>query len=154
MSFPWISQENFWTLFERGWVVDGRGGGLVIGRSHAGGNIYMINGPIDGRLYIQSALEGGEYIVNHGAYEAAQIRLQEINAFRDQAVHASHLLLSPATRVLNTHSEPQDKLLWIGARQMTIINKYATAKFLPEIEQINHQWNSFRQCDLNSLGVR
>jgi hypothetical protein len=143
--------ETFFQMMVDGMIVDGRGGGLVIGRSHSDGNIYMIQEISEERFSIVGNLEGGEYILNFDAYLSAKERLEEINSFKDEIEHMSSLCVTHKSRVLNTHSEPNDKLLWIDMRGQFIINKRATTKYFEEIEGINHRFSSFMNCDLNIL---
>lgn len=147
----WFSKETFHQMIAAGWIVDGRGGGLVLGRSHDGGNIFMIQELADGRFHIPSHLEGGEYILNFDAYTSARERLEQINAFKDNIEHISSISITPKSRVLNTHSEPNDKILWIDRRGQFIINKRATTRHFQEIEEINYKFNGFVSCDLDVL---
>lgn len=132
-----------------GFVVDGRAGGLVIGRSHSTGDIYMVWREEDGSFtvtLVECCLEGGEFIVNASAYLASQERINEINRFKEPQPELNQLELSPITKLLNTHAEPNDKLLWIERGQF-IVNKHATAKHLKELEELNARDNSFVACD-------
>ena len=132
-----------------GLVVDGRAGGLIVGRSHSTGDIYMAWQEDDGGFTVSLAeccLEGGEYIVNASAYLASQERINEINQFKEPQPERNHLELSPITRIFNTHAEPNDKLLWIERGQF-IVNKHATARHLKELEELNAHKNSFVICD-------
>jgi hypothetical protein len=49
----WFSKDTFYQMIVSGWTVDGRAGGLVVGRSHDDGNIYMIQETGDGRFLFQ-----------------------------------------------------------------------------------------------------
>jgi hypothetical protein len=147
----WFSKDTFQKMVAAGMVVDGRGGGLVIGRSHADGNIFMLQESADGQFFIPSHMEGGEYILNFEAYASAKERLEQINSFKDEVEHISSICITPKSRVLNTHSEPNDKMLWIDTRGQFIINKRATTKHFQEIEEINHEFSDFVSCDLDVL---
>ena len=59
-----VSNDEFMAMFHAGFIVDGRFGGLVVGRSHAAGNIYMIQPDGRGGFGVHSHLEGGEYSVS------------------------------------------------------------------------------------------
>jgi hypothetical protein len=86
------------------------------------------------------------YIVNASAYLASQERINEINGFKEPQPELNHIELSPITRLLTTHAEPNDKLLWIERGQF-IVNKHATANHLKELEELNARTNSFVSCD-------
>ena len=148
----WFSEETFITLFKLGWVVDGRAGGLVVGRSHDAGNIYMLKEMEDGKYIIPGSLEGGEYILNHYAHLSHAKRIEEINGEEHQELGEQiGILVSGNTRLINTSAMPHDKLLLIDSRGQYIVNKHSTAKHLPEIEFINSCDNAYSVCDLFSL---
>ena len=134
-----------------GWIVDGRAGGLVVGRSHDEGNIYMIQETGDGRFFISGNLEGGEYILNYDAYETEQNRIIEINKNREQTSYTESLPINPSIRVINTSASPNDKLLWIDIRGQFIINKFSTKTFMLELQEINEKYSSYKVCNLDSL---
>ncbi len=131
----WFNNETFFQMMRLSWIVDGRGGGLVLGRSHDDGNIFMIQELADGGFHIAGHLEGGEYILNADAYASAKERLDQINGFIGETDHIFSVCITPKSRVLNTHSEPNDKMLWIDMLGQFIINKRATAKHFQEIEE-------------------
>lgn len=112
----WFSKETFQTMIAAGWVVDGRGGGLVIGRSHDTGDIHIIQEMEDRRFHIPACMEGGEYILNFDAYQANEERVNQINEFKESHPLITSIELTDKTRLLNTQSEPYDKLLWIDSR--------------------------------------
>lgn len=147
----WFSNDTFHQMLLSGWIVDGRAGGLVVGRSHDEGNIYMIQETGDGRFFIPGHLEGGEYILNYDAYEAEQNRIIEINQSTEQASETESLPISSSVRVINTSASPNDKLLWIDIRGQFIINKFSTKKFMLELQEINEKHSSYKACNLDSL---
>ncbi|NDV96453.1 hypothetical protein D0T84_16250 [Dysgonomonas sp. 521] len=56
-----FSKEEFFELLKNGQIVDARNGGLVIGRSHNEGNIYMIVENENGYI-VNAHMEGGEFL--------------------------------------------------------------------------------------------
>ena len=150
----WFSKDTFHQMVHTGWIIDGRGGGFVIGRSHADGNIYMIQESKDGRFFIPGHMEGGEYILSADAYFTAKERLEQINGFKDDIEHISSISFTPKSRILNTHAKPYDKLLWIDTRGQFIINRRATSRHFQEIEEINHKFSGFTSCDLDVLSPK
>jgi hypothetical protein len=146
----WFNKDAFHAMFAVGWIVDGRGGGLLLGRSHAGGNIYTLRQLRDGSFDCPCHVEGGEYIINRAAYLAFEKRIHEINEFNDGHDLTSCICISPKSRILNTHSEPYDKFLFLEEGQY-IVNKNATAKYFDELEEINHDGNDMLSCNLDSL---
>lgn len=61
-----FSKQEFEQLSKEGKVVDARRGGLVVGRSHDEGNIYMLKQYGEGYRVINH-MEGGEYVICHEA---------------------------------------------------------------------------------------
>lgn len=132
-----ISKEEFEQLEEKGSIVDARCGGLVIGRSHHDGNIYMIRQLPDRENYeLFSNMEGGEYIINHRAYISNKDTIENINSFRgsDYNVDMEEVCRSP---ILLTQRYGGDKYLLIDSKSQFIVNKYATCLFLKELNKIN-----------------
>jgi hypothetical protein len=148
-----VTNDEFRVMLSLGWIIDGRAGGFVIGRSHDDGNINMIMELEDGNYSIFCNLEGGEYIINYLAYEAAKERVDEINSFYDEHDLPSSIVLSDKTRILNTLSLPSDKLILISPGQF-IVNKKATAKYYYELEDINYKNNGRLHCNLYCLTVK
>lgn len=143
----WFGVETFFTLFQAGWIVDGRDGGLVVGRRHAAGNIYMIVQRED-KFFFHSNMEGGEYLVNHRASTRHMERLKQLNTDTAPEEPGVELLsVSPSTRVLNLHAQPFDKLLLIDERGQFIVNRGSTRKHLVELERLNSDVSDFRYCD-------
>jgi hypothetical protein len=109
---------EFINLIMKGWIIDTRAGGLVLGRSHDQGNIYMFRftkEPTGFKISIDGNMEGGEYIVNYNAYIASKNRFDEINSFYDQTfnIDRSFFNITDKTRIYNAHATPSDKLLLI-----------------------------------------
>lgn len=76
-----ISKKEFEQLCKEGKVVDARRGGLVIGRSHDEGNIYMIQEYLNGYRVINN-MEGGEYVIGHETIEKHKDRIVLINSMQ------------------------------------------------------------------------
>lgn len=131
-------------------VVDARGGGLIMGRSHLEGNIYMYC--FDGKnfKYADCNLQGGEYLVNTLASTRYRARLEEINNDRPLNINLLYypkvdlnIETNKYTSIINTHDEP-DKFLWVDD-SFFIINHYSTAKHYKELEEINFIENYYRR---------
>jgi len=132
-----ISKETFEEMLQCKMIADARNGGLVIGRSHDDGNIYMIQ-----QLYPENeyeyfrCLEGGEYIICHEAYLKYKQTILEINSYKQ---HGDKVDLYDVCKcnIILTQNEPYDKTLLIDYRGQFIVNKRATSKYLYEIDCIN-----------------
>lgn len=73
-----ISAQEFEQLSKEGRIVDARRGGLVVGRSHDEGNIYMLQKCGEGYRIINH-MEGGEYVICHEALMAHKDRIISMN---------------------------------------------------------------------------
>ena len=144
-----ITYTDFMVLLMTGKIVDGRAGGFLFGRSHADGGIPVIQRQDDDTFSITAEFEGGEYLVNWRAYQAAESRIIEINSHKENKVIE---LLSPVitrnSRLLNVHASPSDKLIWVDRRVQFVINKTATFRYFAEIEELNERHNSFADFDI------
>jgi hypothetical protein len=107
-----FDRTAIFNLFLVGWIVDGRGGGLVVGRP-GGDHIVMVRVLSQDQFPIVGRLAGGEFILNHNAYLNATDRVNEINKFLDEHDPIQNINISPRARLLNTHAEPNDKLLLV-----------------------------------------
>lgn len=132
-----FTESQFYTLINMGKVVDGRQGGLIVGRSHSEGNIYFFIQNSDNSFTCQGNLQGGEYLINSYSAQKFYNNLIEINkqiSYQDLNT-IDKIEVTKSTIVLNTHGEPE-KLLWLDGGQF-IVNHYATRHFFTYIEQIN-----------------
>lgn len=137
-----FTYQQFWQLIQHQKVVDGRGGGLVVGRLHSEGNIYFFKEEHNGfRNLNNHNLQGGEFIINRAATAKYGSRIEQINREVDRdilygkMVSVSSLLIKKDTRILNTHGEPE-KLLWLDHHQF-IVNHLATLMHYNELVEIN-----------------
>lgn len=128
-----LNQEQFIQCFLNGWIVDGRDGGLIIGRRHQEGHITMIQATNAGEFQHIGFVEGGEYIMSPAATKAHFARLEEINS--DKSPCAEEICVSVDSQIINTRAEPHDKFLVI--QQQFIININATKRHFRELEELN-----------------
>lgn len=142
------SQYGFMLIMANAFAIDSRAGGLVLGRTHEEGGIESFRFFEDlQRFEFNANVENGEYIVNYASYKANENRFNEINQFKEMIPLIDSLKITRKTRILNTHANPTDKLLFFDSRGTFIINKFATAKFFNEIEALNESNNDFVSCD-------
>lgn len=135
------SPETLARAFVNGWVVDGRDGGLVVGRRHSEGHIAMLQ-PTDklGAYAFVGFMEGGEYLMSTDATAAHFERLKEINADRgpEETVEPPR----HANNIIDTRAEPHDKLLVIC--KQFIINRNSTLRHFEELERMNNAYRYHR----------
>lgn len=135
-----IDPEFFLNLFNHGWIVDGRAGGLTRGRLHEEGHILMIT-PTDtlGAYSICGLAEGGEFVMSAKATAEHLARVEQINADRSSSVQLPDMGL--VTRVLDVRAEPHDKFLIV--EHQYIINRASTNLHINELQTLNDQFPSY-----------
>lgn len=136
-------------MIHAGWVVDARSGGLVLGRTHAEGDIIIVHRITDGtdRFIVAAMMEDGEYILNVRASISEKARLDEINQLKgDTPSDITLATITPECHIFNTHADPFDKLLWVDRGQF-IVNAFATSKHFAELESLNDIGNAEITCD-------
>lgn len=144
-----LSPDFFHALFLTGVVVDGRAGGLILGRTFSQGGIYIIHQRGED-FVVHGSTENGEFVMNKAASVRNLTRLQKINAgltkteeappIEESILRLSHLIV--------THAEPNDKFLWLNWHQ-TIVGKEQSKKHLAELVDLNEEYNPFAICDSN-----
>jgi hypothetical protein len=134
-----ISPANLIRLFLNGWIVNGMGGGLIVGRTHEEGHIIMMS-PTEsfGELTLVGLVSGGEYLLCREATEQHWDRIQAIN--KDKSPCSEKIDVTAETRILNTRGEPHDKVLLVHGQ--FIVNAQATKRHFSELEAMNSQYPS------------
>lgn len=131
-----ITQQEFDRLFRQGLVVDARRGGLVIGRSHKEGNIYMIQQYLTGYRVINH-MEGGEYVVCHEAIMKHKDRIEHINSLQMNCQNVDIDVLRHTPLLVTRMEGLYDKFLLFDVRRQFVVNKGSTCFFLEELNRLN-----------------
>lgn len=131
-----ITKKEFWKLLKSGLIIDARAGGLVVGPAIEQGGIDCIAETAGGFAKI-GKIEGGVFIVNSLANKNYTDKLASFNTYdvlfpEDEPVE---YIISATTSVFNTFGI-DEKLIWLKGDEF-IMNKYASFKFLKDIEEIN-----------------
>lgn len=145
-----IEPDAMGDLLLSGRIVDGRAGGLVLGRRHDEnlvGGIYIIRTTPEGFVILRENMEGGEFVVNANSSRMQRERLEAINQWKEGTGELPPLPVTPILRVLSVSAEPFDKLLWLELGQF-IVNRRATAAYFNEIHELNRTGNLHLSCDL------
>jgi hypothetical protein len=129
-------KNKFKSLFNKGRIIDGRNGGLILGASHQYGGIYVYQ--FNTNHFINDAeIEGNEYYVNKYAFENNKERILEINSY-----YPNNL---PKPQKICTQSDTQiidasgyTKALFLAGGM--VINSFATHKYIKELNSINKQF--------------
>ncbi len=144
-----FNDEQVSFLYFCGWIVDGRAGGFIVGRTHPTDSILCFVRHDDGK-FSNIHVDGFEYVINPYAAERNFARLQELNSFQDEHHTLQEIPLSLASRIINTSAQPQDKYI-LMLNGGFIINRRATAKHFKELEEINNSSNPYNYYDINYL---
>ncbi len=102
----WFSDQTVFELFMMGMIVDGRAGGLILGKPNDG--IYLLQEAEEGKFIVPPCVEGGEYLINHFAYQAYKDRIEKINSENNPEPEHLNILTTNHTRVINTFATPDD----------------------------------------------
>ena len=137
----WLSSHTIFDLFKIGMILDGRAGGLIIGKPSDG--ISVLQESEDDKYTIAAKFENGEYLINHAASLRHRKRLEEINAEQHPEVDKLRIPITSYSRIINTSANPDDKFLLIDRKEMFIINRRSTAKYFDELEFINNNPNLY-----------
>lgn len=135
-----ISPQDFYSAFINGWIVDGRSGGLIRGRSHTEGHVIMI-GPTNvlGQFKLVGYAEGDEYLLNTQATHKYFQRIVEINQNPPSQPIPFDYKLTKHTRILDTRADRHDKLLIVY--EQYVINTHSTSLYFEELEKMNSEFN-------------
>lgn len=130
-----LTFEEFFVELERGRMLDARPGGLVIGRPGLDDDIPMYRHFGKGIFEVVGLMQGGEFIVSKFATEKHRAWLEEINQEKGECSGGPMLKYSPVMSTINTNLLPPWGGLWISYQ--FVVNRFATAKWLDELEWLN-----------------
>lgn len=130
-----LTFEDFFIELEQGRMLDARPGGLVIGRPGLDDDIPMYPHFGKGIFEVVGLMQGGEFIVSKFATEQHRSRLEEINQEKGDSLVDLTLKYSPVASIINTNLLPEWGGLWISYQ--FVVNRFATAKWLDELEWLN-----------------
>lgn len=129
-------------LVKKGLLIDGTGGGLLLGRSHTEGGIYLLY-PTYTNFRLAMEVEGYEYIINKINTQTHQKEIGKINN-HDRDKYDSFIgfdfddsITILDARAINKTQKP--KYVAVDDGGFAIINKFSTDIYLKEIEFINRK---------------
>lgn len=110
-------------------------GGYVIGNSHEQGGIKcIVETENKGMFEVCAEIEGDEYVMNAMATIKYKDRLDEINSFYTLVPSIDYEHLNKLNSVVAVGDAG---MLWLSKWPQYIINKYATAKYIEELDNMN-----------------
>lgn len=140
-----IGPEEFQRLLMEGRIVDGRMGGMLLGKALGDGPTRAIF-KIGSDYLIQGAIEGGSFIMNRDASLNHQKRLKRMNA---GLTMKEVVVVDPKDQcgqLIVCTGWPHDRLLWLEFCQ-TVVKAAPAMKHVIELERLNMTPNRFLACD-------
>lgn len=135
-KFPFYTEPQFKQALLSGQVIDAMFGGLIIGRSHSQGNIYLVK--YENGLYITFGnMEGGEYVLSQKTYQKYKAEIIEINNDEDTDKQFLNQIPIGCKMHIDTRRMDEDNYLWFDEHGMFIINKYSTYKHFDRLQEMN-----------------
>ncbi len=145
-----LSPAAFHLLLMQGVVVDGRGGGVILGRGYEEGGIYVVHQRGED-FFIHACVQGGEFVLNKDASCINLRRLVKMNA--GLTLNESVPEEDPQAIVkqfIITHGEPDDKLLWLNWNQVVVASEPAEMH-MAELVAMNEAANPYMVCNFRDL---
>lgn len=121
----------------RGEILFAHQGGLVIGRAGSADDIPMVVYRALGVFQYFAHMQGGEYLVSAKATARHRDRLEAINSEKGESTPIAAMAVTDKTAVLNTNLIHGGATLLTSSDGQFVINRFATAKHLRELEQLN-----------------
>jgi hypothetical protein len=142
-----LTFDGFYADFERLKMMDGRYGGLVLGRDGPDDDIPMYicrNGSV---YTLVGLMQGGEYLMSRAATNRHLETLKKLNAEKGEGADFEFSFKSSSS-VINTNFMPPCGGLWVTEAQY-VINRYATKIHFETLEKLNNEAN-FEAANANS----
>jgi hypothetical protein len=142
-----LGTSKFEEMLFSGAIVDGRRGGLIIGKRFSEGGIPIIFQR--GREFlVHSFVQHHEFILNRVASVRNLTRLKAINAGLTLNEEVPPQAASPElSHLLITSAEPCDKFLWLNWNQCSVGAEYVD-RHMAELNQLNDETNPYGYCDV------
>lgn len=134
-----LSGSAFYRLILQGLVVDGRAGGLLVGRSVIDGGIPVVRQRGEWFHLQMPRAEDGDFVLHAGA-APYQVRKPRKQGPETQTV----------TQMLFTRAAPNDRMLWLTSDQQIIPAESAWPR-LEYLSAINEEENPFLRCDMDDV---
>lgn len=138
-----VKQEILDLYLKNNLIVDGAKGGLICGRSHKEGGIYVIHLNSDQDCELTFEIEGFEYLVNPFGSESNLTLLTSINKKHSGEIHTfKKYEIPPNIQILDLTMKMIDgkefqPIILFSKGPQQVVNKLSTQKYLQEIDQIN-----------------
>lgn len=132
-----IGFDEFFAMLERGEVVNAQQGGLVIGRDHPDDDIPLFQFAGAGIFRMCGCMQGGEYLMGVDATAKHRDRLVAINSEKGSYTPLTTLPVTARTSVINVNLCSPTASLWLNPRGQFVVNRFATIKYLDELERLN-----------------
>jgi len=139
-----LGTTKFEQMLLEGVIIDGRAGGVLIGRTLENGGISLIR-QRGTELLLHDPVESFGFILNPAASTRNLNRVKAILSGTAEATMPPDVIPN-VTRVIYTKAEPNDKFVWVHWSQ-TFISAAQTERHYDELTQMNDEANPFAYCD-------
>lgn len=137
-----ISLEEFWQMFTRGWIIDGRAGGYVRGRRHTDGGVPIIaptyRVPFEFKFI--GCMEGDEYLLPARSMREYSSEVIAINELRPS--DGAPISFGADDRIIDARAEPHDRFVIVDGGQQYIVNFDATRKYYARLAEITRKFEA------------
>ena len=131
---------------DKGWAIEATKGGLVIGRSHDEGGIYIWV-LRDTHYVLEAEVEGYEYILNLGATHYFKDMSHTFHRYYEHK-KMGFVPYDPSLNImtLDTRNSMEPKYLLFDTGGFSVVNKYSTRGYLQTLDIMN------RSVSFESIG--
>ncbi len=139
-----IQPEMIRPMQDKGLIVDGQKGGLVLGRSHESrGGIPLLHLGVKGDLVLSGLMEGFEYVLPPEVTKQNLVELTRINGTKSENRQSfkpyhppSNVNLIDATE-MEFRNRKVSRIIFLGYAGQMIVNRHATKLHLKRLFEIN-----------------
>lgn len=140
-----IGPQEFLRLFLRGRIVDGRMGGVILGKEDGNGSARLIF-KVGSSYLLHGFVEGGAFLVNREASALHRQRLIKMATGLTSREIVPQNGTDQIGQMIISTAYPHDRLVWTDFGQM-IVNPEPAMKHVMELQQINMSPNPYWVCD-------
>jgi hypothetical protein len=144
-----INAEEFHRLLMAGRIVDGRCGGIILGKMAENGGPRGIF-KIGSDYLIQGQFNGGDFVVNKEAAVPNMGRLNAMNQGRTRKEVITEAGPDEFGMLIVTTANPDDRLLWLDFGQI-VVNRDPAQKHLAELLRLNQSVNPYLTLNLHQV---
>lgn len=140
-----ISPREFLRLFAKGHIVDGRMGGIVLGKENSNGSARLIF-KVGSSYLLWGFVEGGCFLVNREAAAIHRHRLTKICTGLTKNETVPESPTDELGQLIVATAWPHDRIILTDFGQM-VVDREPAQKHVIELGRLNANPNPFLVCD-------